>query len=335
MPGSRNSLSSTDSAPKARSEFSLPGMPRCSIIIPTYNNRHVLPLTLAALWQQAVPAGGEIEVIISDDGSTDGTQAFLQSLVVPPAWQVRIISGEHTGVSGARNRGVADATGAVVLLLGADIIVRPGALAAHLNFHHQHPDEHAAALGTVTWDPRINPSRLMVWMIHGGHHNNYDALLGIIRADPTHFLYGAFVSLKRSLLLKEPFSPAFHGYGWEDLELGRRLAARGVALHILPTQALHHHYYRVSDVCARQYAAGKNLHTYHDLHPADGLSPRQSWQQIARHRLAGWLRFPQILCWMVTYIEKYWTTPRLFRLVTAVYFWQGWLRGPAPHSKKG
>lgn len=310
-------------------------MSRCSIIIPTYNSSRVLPLTLAALWQQVVPDGWEIEIILSDDGSTDDTLALAQSQVTPPTWRMQVIDGEHTGVGGARNRGIGMATGEVVLLLGADIIVRPGALATHLNFHHHHSQAHAVAIGTVTWDPRISPSRLMVWMMHGGHHNNYDALLGVTQADPQQFLYGAFVSLKRSLAVAEPFSPAFNGYGWEDLELGRRLGARGIAVHVLATQALHHHYYRVRDVCARQYAAGQNLHTYHRLHPTAALAPHQSWVQITKHRFAYWLQLPHILGWLVTYTNQYWTTPRLFRLITAVYFWQGWLAGPTRSSKKG
>lgn len=309
-------------------------MPRCSVVIPAHNAALVLPAALDALFVQTVPSGWTIEVVISDDGSTDATRTVAQQAVLPRGWIRQIISEAKAGPGEARNRGVRAATGDIILFLQADILLRLDALQAHLQFHETNPSIRAAALGYVMWDPTIIPSRLMIWMMHGGHHNNYDALLGQRQIDPTHFLYGSCTSLKRQLLIDEPFNPLFLGYGWEDLELGRRLTQRGVSLHLLAAQALHRHYYRVADICARQYAAGQNLHIYHQLHPNSGIAPRMSRWQVFKHRLAALVGFPMLLQWSVTYINRYITIPDLFELLTAVYFWQGWLAGPPTRSKK-
>ncbi len=296
-----------------------------TVIIPTYNNSVILARTLAVLWQQVLPAGWTMEVIISDDGSTDATLSQVHQVTPPAGWRLHVFSGTHSGAAVARNRALARATGTVVILLQADIELRPGALQAHLQFHQDHPDATAAALGFITWDPRLPPSRLMLWMMHGGHHNNFDALLGRLTADPQHFFYGAFVSVKRELLTLEKFSEEFTGYGWEDLELGRRLERHGMVLHVLhAAQALHVHHYSVADICRRQLATGKNLPTYQRLQPGLVIAPTPSYFQRLKHTLAFYLGVPAVLQQLVTMSERYWVTPRLFGWLTAVYFWQGW-----------
>ena len=300
-------------------------MPRCSIIIPTYNNEPIIAGTLSALSQQAVPAPWQIEVIISDDGSRDATVETVRSQASPAAWRVQVLTGAHVGPAQVRNRALAAATGEVILLLQADIELRPGALAAHLLFHQENPGAAMAALGFVVWDPRLPPSRLMVWMMHGGHHNDFDALLGEKTADPQHFFYGAQVSLKREMLAAHQFSTAFTGYGWEDLELGRRLKEAGLQLSFLPdARALHVHYYGVKDVCRRQFNAGKSLHVYHRLHPTGALAPLASRRRWFKYRVVHSLGIPVGLQWLVAWSQRYWVTPRLFSWLTAVYFWEGW-----------
>lgn len=89
-------------------------MTEVSVIIPTHNRSHLLELCLrGVLWQRNV----DFEVIVVDDGSTDDTPRMLQTLGDP----IRVVRHERArGVSGARNRGIAEARGEWVAFLDDD-----------------------------------------------------------------------------------------------------------------------------------------------------------------------------------------------------------------------
>jgi len=89
-----------------------------SVIIPTYNGRHLLqaylPLTYAAIKN----TGGNYEVIIVDDCSEDGSAGFIRA-EYPEA--VLIVNDENKGFSHAYNRGIEAARFELILLLSADV----------------------------------------------------------------------------------------------------------------------------------------------------------------------------------------------------------------------
>ncbi|MDZ4344131.1 MAG: glycosyltransferase family A protein, partial [Candidatus Binatia bacterium] len=181
----------------------------CDIIIPAYQNETTLPLTLKALEAQTIPSPWQVRVLIADDGSTDRTAAVANQFTHRRKLNLAVIAGKHAGAAAARNQALSQAQAALVFFLGADIILCPGSLAAHLNWHQHHPAPSLGALGFVGWDPRLKPSPLMEWSIHGGPQNDYDSLLGKAFADPKHYFYGSHLSLKRSFLQNDQFSPVF------------------------------------------------------------------------------------------------------------------------------
>jgi len=296
----------------------------CDIIIPAYNNGASLPAALAALFAQAIPSPWTIRLIVSDDGSTDNTLPGAAGLVPPAPWRpTRLIPGPHTGAAGARNRALAGSSADLIVLLGADIILRPGALAAHLQFHSARPSPRDAALGFIKWDPRLRPTPFMEWMIHGGGQNDFDHLLGRTTADPRHFFYASHVSLKRTALGARRFPAVFRSYGWEDLDLGRTLAPH-LVLHVLPgALGLHHHYYTPSDICRRQFAVGQNLHLYQQRYPNTPLFPRRPSLHKLKHHLLAASGLLFLLSWWTSIIAYKWSTPHLFSRITALYFWHG------------
>jgi hypothetical protein len=97
--------------------------PVLSIVILTWNSRALLERCLAAL--PAAVGGVATEVIVVDNGSTDGTAAALAARddvrVVPNAW--------NRGVAPARNQGLRLARGDFLALLDVDTVARPGAFA--------------------------------------------------------------------------------------------------------------------------------------------------------------------------------------------------------------
>jgi glycosyltransferase involved in cell wall biosynthesis len=97
--------------------------PLVSVVIPTYNRLHTLPATLASVWAQTY---APLEVIVVDDGSTDGTQAYLARQTDP---RLRVIMQENGGPALARNAGIAAAQGDYVRFVDSDDLLYPTAIA--------------------------------------------------------------------------------------------------------------------------------------------------------------------------------------------------------------
>lgn len=96
--------------------------PRISVVITNYNYRRYLRGAVESVRSQEY---GEKEVVVVDDGSTDGSVEILGEL---ERWGVKVIAKRNGGVASAINAGFRASTGEVVLFLDADDGLRPGAL---------------------------------------------------------------------------------------------------------------------------------------------------------------------------------------------------------------
>ena len=92
-----------------------------SIIIPAYNAADYLPQCLESIFSQNYTG---CEVIVIDDGSTDGTSEVLAKYP-----QVKVIRQENSGMATARNRGLEVAQGEYILFVDSDDFLADGALA--------------------------------------------------------------------------------------------------------------------------------------------------------------------------------------------------------------
>lgn len=101
-------------------------MSKVSVIIPTYNRAAVVPEAVRSVLAQD---GVDLEVIVVDDGSTDGTEQVL----APWMDRIRYVRKENGGVSSARNRGVREATGDWIAFLDSDDVWQPGKLRRQLD----------------------------------------------------------------------------------------------------------------------------------------------------------------------------------------------------------
>jgi len=99
-------------------------MPRVSVIIPTYDRRELLEDTVKSVLSQSYD---NLECIVVDGGSTDGTRAFLQG--VDDERLQTVFRPEPRGLSNARNKGVEEAEGEYIVFVDDDDRLYPGAIA--------------------------------------------------------------------------------------------------------------------------------------------------------------------------------------------------------------
>jgi glycosyltransferase involved in cell wall biosynthesis len=100
--------------------------PKVSIIIPVYNGEKTIRETLESVLQQSLTA---LEVIVINDGSTDGTVAVLDAFCDA---RLRVYTFANAGVAISRNRGIDLAQGDYVAFLDADDLWTPDKLASHI-----------------------------------------------------------------------------------------------------------------------------------------------------------------------------------------------------------
>jgi glycosyltransferase involved in cell wall biosynthesis len=97
--------------------------PRVSVVIPTFNRREQLSGALASVLQQTMPVD---EIVVVDDGSTDGTREMLDDFVrLHAEIPIRVIHQENRGPSAARNAGIQAASGDLIAFLDDDDIWLP------------------------------------------------------------------------------------------------------------------------------------------------------------------------------------------------------------------
>jgi glycosyltransferase involved in cell wall biosynthesis len=127
--------------------------PPVSVVIPTHNRRTLVLEAIASVRTQCDCPRPEI--IVVDDGSTDGTDAAVAEF----ADSVRYLWQGQRGVAAARNRGAALARGVWLAFLDSDDLWKPRKLAAQLAFHAAHPELSVSQTDEIWFrhGRRVNP----------------------------------------------------------------------------------------------------------------------------------------------------------------------------------
>ena len=112
--------------------------PKISVIVPIYNQAPFIRETLDSVLGQEYP---NLELVLSDDGSTDGTSEILREYAAGQPERVKVVaSEENTGIAGAFNRALEAHTGEYIAWLGGDDVMLPGKLDRQLAALQAHPD---------------------------------------------------------------------------------------------------------------------------------------------------------------------------------------------------
>ena len=112
----------------------MPPVPRVSVIVPVYNRRDAIRPTLDSVSAQTY---ADCEVVVVDDGSTDDVLAMLRA-DYPNVRTIRL--ERNSGVSVARNRGVAAAHGELIAFLDSDDLWSPDKLTLQVEDFDRHPE---------------------------------------------------------------------------------------------------------------------------------------------------------------------------------------------------
>lgn len=203
-----------------------------SIVIPTYNRQPILEKCLRALEHQEIRDNSVIsgyEVVLVDDGSTDGTLEWLE-LHKEEFSHVRSHSQDHMGPAAARNLGVEKATGDTIIFIDSDLVVTEQFLQAHAN-------------ALVQGEMEIGNNCLFTYgaVINTGNFDNPTSEPYKITDFSAAYFATGNVAIAREWLEKAGlFDTRFQLYGWEDLELGVRLKKLGLKLIKCPEAVGYH-----------------------------------------------------------------------------------------------
>ena len=186
-----------------------------SVVIPTYNRKPILEKCLRAIEQQQLRGDSVVagyEVVLVDDGSTDGTLEWLESHSSEFP-HVRSLFQDHKGPAAARNLGVEQAIGDTIIFIDSDLVVTE-------NFLQSHAD------ALVQGQKHLGSDRLFTygWVINT---NNFDNPTSepykLTDFSAAYFATGNVAIARKWLEQAGLFDTRFQLYGWEDLELGVRL----------------------------------------------------------------------------------------------------------------
>ncbi|WP_107310881.1 glycosyltransferase [Burkholderia metallica] len=261
-----------------------------SVIIPTYNRERMLSGVLDA-WRE-VDRMTEVpyEIIFSDDGSEDGTVALLEAVRDLP---IRVLRNQHGGASSARNAAIRAAKGQRLLIIGDDIFPHPNLINVHLALGAE-KGPLVATLGVVDWHPELKVNHLMTHITEIGNEQfSYNRLGDGEYVDFRHF-YTCNICVDRDILLKQEtlFDHRFDQYGFEDIELGYRLARQGMRIfYTRDAKGDHFHPYNIAGFCRRQIAAGRMAVVFRSMHHEIGAIVGVDELQ---HALKGGLPSPDV-----------------------------------------
>lgn len=112
--------------------------PLVSVHVIAYNQRYYIKETLDSILRQEYDA---LEIVVADDGSTDGTAEIIQDYAARyPTKIVPLVGGPNLGITGNSQRGLEVCAGKYLAIMGGDDLMLPGKISTQVDFMELHPD---------------------------------------------------------------------------------------------------------------------------------------------------------------------------------------------------
>ncbi len=257
--------------------------PRVSVVVPNFNGKRFLPDCLASLQKQTY---ADLECIVVDDGSTDGSAQGLSDLL--PGVRV-VLRPENGGFARAANDGMRLATGEIVALLNNDAAAAANWVEEMVAAFQRHPEAGAVASKMLLWDrPNIInsagdvflrrgvPDSRGVWQTDAGQFDHEEEVFGAS---------GGACAYRRSMLDDIGlFDERFFMY-CEDVDLAFRAQLRGYSCIYAPRAVVHHRLSATGGGPLASFHCGRNF-LWILARDLPGAAWRRYWPLIVWTQLA-------------------------------------------------
>lgn len=202
--------------------------PKVSVLVPVYNGEKFIKETIAAVLAQTYD---DFELILFDDGSTDGTRKVIETF--DDKRIIYVCNKKNSGISTARNKLINMAKGEYIAVLDHDDICKPDRLKVQVNFLDKHQD--IAMVGS--WFELICPQGASLWRrlitnlgwvwCHPLRPDWNDLWKGNVLMHPT-IMYRREVFNDLNIKYREEYSPA------EDYDFVRQAMEKNLTLANIP-----------------------------------------------------------------------------------------------------
>ena len=234
--------------------------PTITVLMASHNRKAALLECIEGFCRQELPPG-TLELIVIDDGSTDGTQELFRHMELPV--QLRFIEQENHGAASARNNGMPEARGEWILFVNDDTIPFPDTVRGHIEAHRELTGQQAVVLGTFeqpTEECEQNLTRLLEATTHCFAYSSFTTDVDVGGGS----FYTCNISLSKAAIEQVGlFDQTFPMYA-EDTDYGLRLEDAGYRIHYRPEiRAIHRHVLPYETIVRRQYLVSKaHVHLY-------------------------------------------------------------------------
>jgi glycosyltransferase involved in cell wall biosynthesis len=214
-----------------------------SVVIPTYNRKETLSLLLDSLDREVFPRD-RFEVIVIDDGSTDGTRAFLRSYA--PLYRIQtIFHRENRGSAVSRNDGIKAANKEIILFLDDDLIPAQGILRHHADNHKKGGH---AVIGNILYRETFKTRWVSRYLSTRGAKK-----IPVGEKISFKCFWSSNASVRKEHLQSIGlFDEAFRGAGGEDTELAYRLEKAGIGFVYEKNAVCYHRPVSLAQLLRRQ-----------------------------------------------------------------------------------
>jgi GT2 family glycosyltransferase len=236
---------------------------RLTVVVPTHNRSEMLGRALRELLDQTA-SPETYEIVVVDDGSTDETAKVVEAVGAPEE-RLRYFRQESKGPAAARNLGVREAKGRIVVFTGDDCLPDRGFVQEHLRAHDEAGD--VAVVGYVTWHPEVERTPFMAFLELGPQFG-FGKIEDPENVLPWHF-YTANCSVRRHWIEEAGgFDEDFKHAAFEDAELAYRMQKLGLRIVYRPAaKTYHHHATTFEQHLARQRICGRSAVIFWRKHP--------------------------------------------------------------------
>lgn len=214
-------------------------MKKISVVMPTKNRAAGLKNVIDRLLRQSLKLS-HYELIIVDNGSIDETRQVVNDYVDKYKDHVSYLYCARQGAASARNLGAYNAKAEYILFLDDDMIADSNLIETHLKYHEIYD---GSILGYIKTDWEVGANAFLKYLESSGCQNAFPFNDGDT-VDYRFFYTGNISVRKKSFKTCNGFDEGFKVYGYEDMDLGHRMAISGEKTFF-----------------------SKNALSYHDYHP--------------------------------------------------------------------